>query len=219
MDNQKSQTGNGSNINKDGSGSSMGKDLNKDSGNHMGGTGGMGGMGGNKNASGLDSSKQFDSSKSSDFNKSSDLNKGNDQLGAAKTNNAFDSKSMDSNKSMDTNKSAEFPKAGMPTAPASDSTKGAGMTAADAHKSIDKALDAAQPMADRLASTAHSSVDKVSSALTDGRARMEDKTKQLTEAYEHFAATGREYVRSSPATSVLVALAAGYTLSKLLGRR
>lgn len=216
MDNQKSQTGNGSNMNKDGSGSSMGKDLNKDSGSHMGNTGGMGG---NKSVSGSDASKQFDSSKSSDMNKSSDLNKGNDQHKSPTTNNAFDSKQSDLNKSMDSTRSAEFPKAGMPTAPASDSTKAAGMTAADAHKSIDKALDAAQPMADRLATTAHASVDKVSSALSDGRARMEDKTKQLTEAYEHFAATGREYVRSSPATSVLVALAAGYTLSKLLGRR
>lgn len=74
-------------------------------------------------------------------------------------------------------------------------------------------------MADRLATSAHAGVDKLSGALTDASARMEDKTKQLSEAYKHFADTGREYVRSSPATSLLVALAAGYTLSKILGRR
>jgi ElaB/YqjD/DUF883 family membrane-anchored ribosome-binding protein len=48
---------------------------------------------------------------------------------------------------------------------------------------------------------------------------MDEKTKQLAEAYNHFADTGREYVRSSPGTSVLVALAAGFVLSKLVGSR
>jgi ElaB/YqjD/DUF883 family membrane-anchored ribosome-binding protein len=89
----------------------------------------------------------------------------------------------------------------------------------DVHKTIDKAADVAQPMVDRLASTAHDGVDKVSGALTDASARMEEKSRQLSEAYKHFADTGRDYVRSSPATSILVALAAGYTLSKLLSRR
>lgn len=98
--------------------------------------------------------------------------------------------------------------------------QGSGSTgASDLHRSIDKAADAAQPMADRLASSAHAGVDKVSGALTGASARMEEKTKQLGEAYRHFADTGRDYVRTSPATSILVALAAGYTLSKLLGRR
>lgn len=91
--------------------------------------------------------------------------------------------------------------------------------ASDMHKSIDKAADAAPAMADRLASSAHAGVDKVSGALTGAGARMEEKSKQLSEAYRHFADTGRDYVRTSPATSILVALAAGYTLSKLLGRR
>jgi ElaB/YqjD/DUF883 family membrane-anchored ribosome-binding protein len=90
---------------------------------------------------------------------------------------------------------------------------------ADVHKTIDKAADAAQPVVDRLASTAHASVDKMSGALTDASQRMDEKSRQLTEAYRHFADTGRDYVRSSPATSVLVALGAGYVLAKLLSRR
>lgn len=89
----------------------------------------------------------------------------------------------------------------------------------DLHRTIDKAADAAQPVVDRLASSAHEGVDKVSGALTDAGARMEEKSRQLSEAARHFADTGRDYVRSSPATSILVALAAGYTLSKLLNRR
>ncbi len=74
-------------------------------------------------------------------------------------------------------------------------------------------------MADRLATSAHAGVDKMSSALTGASARLDEKSKQLGEAYGRFAETGRDYVRTSPATSVLIALAAGFTLSKLLGRR
>lgn len=92
-------------------------------------------------------------------------------------------------------------------------------SASQMHKTIDKAAEAAKPMADRLATTAHTGVDKLASALTGAGSRLEDKSKQLGEAYGRFAETGRDYVRTSPATSVLIALAAGYTLSKLLGRR
>ena len=91
--------------------------------------------------------------------------------------------------------------------------------AAEMHNSIDKAADAAQPMVDRLASSAHEGVDKVSGALTGVSVSMNEKSKQLGEAYNKFAETGRGYVRSSPATSVLVAVGAGILLSKLLSRR
>lgn len=89
----------------------------------------------------------------------------------------------------------------------------------DMHASIDKAAQAAQPMADRLASSAHAGVDKVAGALSGVSGSMDEKTRQLSEAYGKFAETGRDYVRTSPATSVLVALGAGFVLSKLLGRR
>jgi len=90
---------------------------------------------------------------------------------------------------------------------------------ADLHKTIDKAAGAAQPAVDRLASSAHAGVDKVSGALAGASKTMDEKTRQLTDAASRFADTGREYVRSSPATSVLVAVGAGYILSKILGRR
>lgn len=92
-------------------------------------------------------------------------------------------------------------------------------SATEAHKTIEKAADAAQPVVDRLASSAHASVDKVTGALSGATERLDEKTRQLTDAYKNFADTGRDYVRTSPATSVLVALAAGFTLSKLLSRR
>jgi ElaB/YqjD/DUF883 family membrane-anchored ribosome-binding protein len=81
-------------------------------------------------------------------------------------------------------------------------------SAENLHRGIDKAV-----------SSAHVGVDKVAGALTGANARMDEKSRQLGEAYKHFAETGRSYVRTSPATSVLVAVGAGYVLSKLLGRR
>ena len=92
-------------------------------------------------------------------------------------------------------------------------------TATTAHSTIDKAAQAAAPMAERLATTAHNSVDKVSSALSGMTGNLDERSKQLTEAYGKFAETGRDYVRTSPATSVLVALAAGFTLAKIFGGR
>lgn len=101
----------------------------------------------------------------------------------------------------------------------SEKSKDMSKSAADMHKTIDKAAGAAQPVVDRMASTAHAGVDKMSGALSGATKGMEEKSRQLTEAYQHFADTGREYVRNSPATSLLVAVGAGFILSKLLGGR
>ncbi|SHG40656.1 hypothetical protein [Massilia sp. CF038] len=143
MDNQKSNDGNARNVGNEGSGSSMGKDLSRDS---------NGGIGRSTGAT---------------PGASAEISKGASEL----------------------------------------------------HQSIDKAADAAPAMADRLATSAHAGVDKVQGALANASNSMGEKSKQLSEAYKNFAETGRGYVRSSPATSVLVALAAGFTLSKILGRR
>ncbi|MEO7497570.1 MAG: hypothetical protein ABIT83_05180 [Massilia sp.] len=92
-------------------------------------------------------------------------------------------------------------------------------SADDLHKTIDKAADAAQPVVDRLASSAHAGVDRLSASLAGAGKTVDEKSRQLTDAYGKFANTGREYVRSSPATSILVAVGAGFILSKLLGGR
>lgn len=139
MDNQKTNEGSGRNIGTEGTGSSMGKDFNKDTGS----------AGRDAGAGGADMAK----------------------------------------------------------------------ATSELHKTIDKAADAAQPAVERFASTAHAGVDKVSDALTTASSRMDEKSRQLADAYKHFADTGRDYVRSSPATSILVALGAGFVLSKLLSRR
>ena len=92
--------------------------------------------------------------------------------------------------------------------------------ASSAHAGVEKMANVAQPAVDSMAATAHHSVDKVSGALTDASKRVEAKSRELSEAYQHFADTSRDYVRKSPATSVLVALAAGYALARIFsGRR
>jgi ElaB/YqjD/DUF883 family membrane-anchored ribosome-binding protein len=102
---------------------------------------------------------------------------------------------------------------------ATDLSKNLSAGASDMHKTIDKAADAAQPVVDRLASSAHAGVDKVSGALSGATKSVDEKSRQLVDAASKFADTGREYVRSSPATSVLVALGAGFILSKIFGGR
>ena len=181
MDNQKSQQGNGSNVGTEGSGSSMGKDMNKE----IGGT-------------------EHVTSKTVGFG---NLDHGIDKA-AEKSQDKTAEKSQDKQPEQKMDKQAE-----------QKIDKQLDKSATDIHNTIDKVVQGAQPMADRLASSAHASVDKVSSALTGAGATFEDKSKQLGEAYGRFAETGRGYVRTSPATSVLIALAAGYTLSKLFGRR
>lgn len=65
----------------------------------------------------------------------------------------------------------------------------------------------------------HSTVDKVADNISNIGDRMGAKSDQLNAAYKRFAESGRNYVRKSPGTSLLVALAAGYAVSKLLGSR
>lgn len=167
MDNQKPNTGNGSNLSAEGAGSSMGKDQ---------GSNRSGANGNNSNT-------------------------GNTGSAAEKFSNTAKELADDAVKS-----------------------------ASDAHKTIDKAAEAAQPVVDRLASQAHAGVDKVSGALTGASDKLtnalsgatgkfDDKKRQLVDAYGNFSETGREYVRTSPGTSVLIAVAAGFVLSKLLGSR
>jgi ElaB/YqjD/DUF883 family membrane-anchored ribosome-binding protein len=88
-------------------------------------------------------------------------------------------------------------------------------TRSDLHSAIDKANEKIPAAAERLASQAHAGVDK----MADGIERMGETLDKKGVAYKRFAESGRTYVRKSPATSVLVALAAGYAVSKLFGMR
>ncbi|MET0266319.1 MAG: hypothetical protein ABW202_11940 [Duganella sp.] len=97
---------------------------------------------------------------------------------------------------------------------------------ADAHATIDRVADKVPPTTDRLATSAHNSVDKVADTVDNVSHKWEGTverisagTKQLTENAKVFAENGRTRVRANPALSVLIAAAAGYGISKLIGSR
>lgn len=187
MENPKSSSGSARDTGREGAGSSMGKDINKDTGSSRG-PGGTGNAGAPAGSSGTTGSMGTSGVTG---------NTGSGGTGGATSGSVID-KAKDAARNM-TN---ELPK-----------------TAEDLHKAIDKAAEAAQPVVDRLASSAHAGVDKMSGALAGASRTMDEKSRQLFDAASRFADTGREYVRSSPATSILVAVGAGYILSRILGSR
>jgi ElaB/YqjD/DUF883 family membrane-anchored ribosome-binding protein len=87
------------------------------------------------------------------------------------------------------------------------------------HKTIDKAAQAAQPVVDRLASSAHAGVDKVSNLLSGASQTMGQRQQQLTDASRQLMDSTREYVRQKPGTALAIAVGAGFILAKLLGGR
>jgi len=70
-----------------------------------------------------------------------------------------------------------------------------------------------------LRAGAHSTVDKVADNISSISDQVSEKSDQLGAAYKRFAESSRNVVRKSPAKSLLVALAAGYAVSKLMGMR
>lgn len=99
-------------------------------------------------------------------------------------------------------------------------------TRQDLHRTIDKVASQAQPLADKVATRAHDGVDvvgdridQVSDTVSKASERLVARGKQLGAACQRAGETGRGYVRERPAVSLLVAVAAGYGLSKLLGSR
>ena len=85
------------------------------------------------------------------------------------------------------------------------------------HDTIDKAAQSAQPIVERLASTAHAAVDKVQHSLSGMQGTMGDKQRQLAESANHYLDSGREYVRMKPATAIAGAFVAGFLLAKMFG--
>jgi ElaB/YqjD/DUF883 family membrane-anchored ribosome-binding protein len=92
----------------------------------------------------------------------------------------------------------------------------AAMNPQELHKTIDKAAQAAQPVVDRLASSAHAGVDKVSNMLSGATQSMGQRQQQLTDASRQLMDSTREYVREKPGTAIAIAVGAGFLLAKLL---
>ena len=90
---------------------------------------------------------------------------------------------------------------------------------AGAHDVIDKASNAARPMVDRIASGAHVAVDKIAGATVQAADSLGVKAEQLKNIQDQALAKCQAYVRENPVTSLGMAVAAGYLLSKLLSSR
>lgn len=89
----------------------------------------------------------------------------------------------------------------------------------DAHAGIDKIAEQVPPATERLAAQAHTGVDKVADGVESTSERLAARGKQLAASCKNLTESSRNHVRASPVISVLVAAAAGYGISKLLGSR
>ena len=83
------------------------------------------------------------------------------------------------------------------------------------HHVIDKVADAAHPAVDRIASGAHRAADKIADAAGQAAETLGVKGEKLKNAQMRALEQCRGYVRDSPVTSLGVAIAAGFVLSRL----
>jgi ElaB/YqjD/DUF883 family membrane-anchored ribosome-binding protein len=90
---------------------------------------------------------------------------------------------------------------------------------ADVHATIDRIADQVPPATDRLAAQAHNGVDTVADGMQSASDRLAARGKQAVESCKQFTESSRNRVRANPMVSVLVAAAAGYGISRLLGSR
>ena len=88
---------------------------------------------------------------------------------------------------------------------------------AGAHETIDKVADAARPAVERVADSAHGAVDSVANAATHAAETLSAKGDQIKHAQERVTDGLLEYMRAKPLTSLGIAVAAGFILSKVLG--
>jgi len=72
---------------------------------------------------------------------------------------------------------------------------------------------------DKASQSAHEAVDKIASATNQAAEALGEKGEQLQNAEQQLMASCRGYVRDNPITSLGIAAAAGFLLSRLLSGR
>jgi len=237
MDNQKSNEAKGVDAGRQGAGSSIGKDqqsgLNKDlqsgSSSQKGASGSSGSTGSSSGSMGGGSSSSASPSTSSVSSSGNAGATGGSAAGSSGSMGSSSTGSAGSSASGSTSgagSSASTGATGGASASGSDALKDAGKDASsvlssvkpeEMHKSIDKAAEAAQPMVERVVSSAHAGVDKLSGLLSSAQETFGSRQQQVNDTYQQLADSGREYVRNKPGTAIAIAVGVGYVLAKLLG--
>jgi ElaB/YqjD/DUF883 family membrane-anchored ribosome-binding protein len=72
---------------------------------------------------------------------------------------------------------------------------------------------------DKISDSAHEAFDKVASATSQAAEALGEKGEQLKKTEKKLMKNCRGYIKDNPMTSVGIAVAAGFLLSRLLSRR
>jgi ElaB/YqjD/DUF883 family membrane-anchored ribosome-binding protein len=72
---------------------------------------------------------------------------------------------------------------------------------------------------DKISDSAHEAFDKVASATSQAAEALGEKGEQLKKTEQQLMKNCRGYISDNPITSVSIAVAAGFLLSRLLSRR
>jgi ElaB/YqjD/DUF883 family membrane-anchored ribosome-binding protein len=85
-----------------------------------------------------------------------------------------------------------------------------------AHQTVDRLTEKAHPAVDRLAEGAHGAVDRLAEMANATAARVSEQGNQFNAARQRMTSNASSFVHENPFTSIGLAVAAGYLLSRLL---
>ena len=97
--------------------------------------------------------------------------------------------------------------------------KGADKAVLAAHGAIDSAAEAARPAIDNMAANAHEAVNRAGVAAGNAAGALGVKGDQLHDGGKRLVERTGTYVQENPVTSLGIAVAAGYILSRLFTSR
>lgn len=97
--------------------------------------------------------------------------------------------------------------------------RGVDVASTTMHNAINSASDAASPALKHMASSAHSTVDKMANGANYAAAAVSTKGAQLHQLQQELAGSSRAQVRSHPLLAIGIALAGGALFSWWLSRR
>ena len=87
------------------------------------------------------------------------------------------------------------------------------------HHAIDRASSAAGPVVDQVAAGAHQAADRLALAVNHAAASLETAAERLKATQAKLMDSCGSYVREKPVTALGIAVASGFLLGLLAGRR